>query len=250
MSSLPVPPSNLWASYGTSVEEYLESGRENVEKMLQIIKQSGTPLATAGRILELGCAAGRMIRWLADLAPVCKIWGIDISSSAILWCKEQLSPPFHFVTTTVSPHLPFEDHYFDCIYAGSIFTHIDDLVDTWFLELRRVLRPGGRLYFTVNDQTSVAIFDGQRTQEESERYYKRTRGKENWDWFIETISMNAGYQRFKCKEAMMVTINRSVDSHVLWDVKFLCKRQEPFYRVLSITEKAYGHQTGVFLERV
>ena len=50
--------------------------------------------------------------------------------------------------------------------------------------------------------------------------------------------------------ADMVTISRSSTSNVLWDADFLCKRQEPFFRVISMTEKAYGHQTGVLLERV
>jgi ubiquinone/menaquinone biosynthesis C-methylase UbiE len=46
---------------------------------------------------------------------------------------------------TILPHLPFEDRSFDVVYAGSVFTHIDDLAQTWFLELRRVLHAGGML---------------------------------------------------------------------------------------------------------
>lgn len=29
--------------------------------------------------------------------------------------------------------LKFADGYFDVIYGGSVFTHIDDLADAWFL---------------------------------------------------------------------------------------------------------------------
>jgi hypothetical protein len=89
-SSLPVPPSSLWANYGTSVADYLESGEDDVKRMRQILTQSGPSIETAERILELGCAAGRMIRWLVDLDPVCEIWGVDIWATAILWCKEHL----------------------------------------------------------------------------------------------------------------------------------------------------------------
>jgi len=34
-------------------------------------------------------------------------------------------------------HLPFEDSSFDLVYCGSVFTHVSDLADAWFLELRR-----------------------------------------------------------------------------------------------------------------
>jgi len=249
-SPFPVPPPTLWAGYGSTPEVYVTSGKDDVAKMRELCLQSGAPLEAAGRILELGCAGGRMIRWLADLSDSCEIWGADIWASAVIWCKQNLSPPFHFVTTTVCPHLPFEDHYFGCIYAGSVFTHIDDLVDAWFLELRRVLRPGGRLYFTINDRSVIPIFEGKQSEEEAERWSARNEGKEHWHKAMNFFASNVEVQRFKRKEVDMVALGRSVSSYVFWDVDFLCKRQQPFFRVLSITEKAYGHQTGVLLERV
>ncbi len=250
-TSPPVPPSSLWVNYGTSDQEYLESGREDIAKMRQILEQADSRIETAERILEFGCAAGRLIRWLDDLATSREIWGVDIWASAILWCKEYLSPPFHFATTSVSPHLPFEDRYFDFIYAGSVFTHLEDMTDAWFLELRRILRPGGKLYFTLNDRRAIAVFEGKRTAEELESYYKRVGGKKSWDRFVDGyLRSSPGYQMFKRKQADMVTIGRSTTSNVMWDAEFLCKRQEPFYRMLSITEKAYGHQTAVLCERV
>jgi SAM-dependent methyltransferase len=250
-SQPPVPPSSLWVNYGTSPEEYLESGKQDIAKMRQILEQAGSPIETAERILEFGCAAGRLIRWLDELVPSREIWGVDIWATAILWCKEHLNPAFHFATTTVSPHLPFEDRYFDFIYAGSVFTHIEDLTDAWFLELRRILRPGGKLYFTLNDRRAIAVFEGQSTSEELEGFYKRVGGKKNWAKFVDGFLRSAPeYQAFRRKEADMVTIARSATSNVMWDAEFLCKRQEPFYRTLSITEKAYGHQTAVLCERM
>jgi len=250
-SPLPVPPPELWVNYGTSTEEYLESGRQDIAKMRQILEEAGSPIEAAERILEFGCAAGRLIRWLDDLVPSREVWGVDIWASAIIWCKEHLNSGFHFATTTVSPHLPFEDRYFDFICAGSVFTHIEDLTDAWFLELRRILRPGGKLYFTLNDRRAVAVFEGERSDEELEAYYKRVGGKKNWVSFVDGSLRSAPeYQAFKCKRADMVTINRSVSSNVMWDAEFLCKRLEPFYRTLSITPKAYGHQTAILCERV
>jgi SAM-dependent methyltransferase len=228
----------------------LQSGKDDVEKMQEIYERAGGALADAGRILELGCAGGRMIRFLEPIADSCEIWGTDIWASAIIWCQQNLSPPFHFVTTTVGPHLPFEDRYFGFIYAGSVFTHIDDLADAWFLELRRILRPGGRLYITIMDRSSVAIFDGQLSEAENEQYCKKWAGKARWEQFKAVLSAVPEYQQFKRGEANMVTYNRPYGANVLWDADFLCKRLQPFYRALSINPKAYGPQTGVMLERV
>lgn len=250
-SRFPVPPSSMWVAYGTSDQEYLESGRVDIANMRRIFEQAGSRIETAERILEFGCAAGRCVRWLDDLAVSREIWGVDTWASAILWCKEQLSPPFHFATTSVSPHLPFEDRYFDVIYAGSVFTHIDDMTDAWFLELRRILRPGGKLYFTLMDRRTVAVLEGQRTTEELELYYKYVGGKDRWDRYMEgDLRSSPEYQIFKRQQAYMMTISRSTIRRVMWDAEALCKRQEPFYRMLSVTEKAYGFQTAVLWERV
>src|SRR5262249_2975428 len=85
------------------------------------------------------------------------IWGVDVTAEHIIWCQQHLSPPFYFATVTTAPHLPFEDRYFDLIYAGSVFTHIADLADAWLLELKRITRPGGRLYITVHEQRTVDL---------------------------------------------------------------------------------------------
>ena len=247
----PLPPAELRVNYGTSDEEYLECGRKDITKMRQILQAAGSPIESAKRILEFGCAAGRMIRWLDEFAPSREIWGVDIWASAVLWCKEHLSPPFHFATTTICPHLPFEDNYFDFVYAGSIFTHVEDMTDAWFLEIRRILRPGGKFYFTINDHSTVAIFEGQRTSEELEEHHKRMGGSKNWTRYVENyLRLAPGYQAFKNHKTKMVTISRSAESTVMWDAEYLCKRQEPFYRVLSKTEKAYGYQTAILFERV
>jgi SAM-dependent methyltransferase len=161
--TLPVPPQDpFWGNYCTSVPTWLQSGKQDICSMRRILSDSGCAIEGAETILELGVAGGRLIRHLADLRSA-EIWGVDLWASAIRWCQEHLSPPFYFATTTVVPHLPFGDQNFDLVYAGSVFTHLDDLTDSWFLELHRVLKPGGRLYFTVNDRHAVRIFEGEGT---------------------------------------------------------------------------------------
>ena len=247
---LPVPPRDpLWANYCTTVESFLQSGQDDTDTMRRLLHESGAPIEQAGTILEWGVAGGRLIRHLADLTPTTEVWGVDLWSSAIYWCQEHLSPPFHFATTTAIPHLPFEDRTFGLIYAGSVFTHLDDLVSAWALELRRVLKPGGRLYFSLNDRHAARIFEGEGTPENRARYIERVR-LEGWTSWLELIHDNPHYRRFLQGDAQMVTMCRPAIAHVLWDVEYLKTRFGPGWRWHSVTPEAYGHQTCALLERI
>jgi SAM-dependent methyltransferase len=249
-TELPVPPKDFWAYYCTSEESFLRTGKEDVDTMKRLLADSGAPIEKAGRILELGSAGGRLIRWLAPLAPENELWGADLWSSAVLWCLDHLSPPINFFTSTTVPSLPFEDRSVGLIFAGSVFTHIDDLVETWFLELHRILKPGGRLYFTINDEHAMRVFDGEADPANYPRYYERTGGKESWDNFVEMIDASPEYRKFKRGDAYMVTLGRSIQANVMWNSDALLKRLSWGFRACSVTPEAYGHQTAVLLERI
>ena len=136
-------------------QDFLSGGRQNVASMVEILARHGCDVRAADGILDFGCGVGRMIRWLAEEAEAQPVWGVDIEVPAIRWAQQHLSPPFNFSTCTTLPHLPFEDRTFGLVYAGSVFSHIEDLADAWLLELRRITRPGGHLYLTVHVQTTI-----------------------------------------------------------------------------------------------
>jgi ubiquinone/menaquinone biosynthesis C-methylase UbiE len=228
--SLPTPPERLWLAYGPTIDAYLKSGKEHVDRMRSILTDSGYTFEAGHRVLEFGCAAGRMIRWLGDVADRCEIWGTDISGDHIVWCKQNLQPPFHFFITTTAPHLPFADEYFDLIYAGSVFTHIDDLADAWLLELRRILKPGGRAYITVCDNDSLQIHT--------------TDGSD----LSRTLECHKDF--YKDNDYAMFTIGRFMRSLVFYDKDYLSRLVSPMFEVVSITPKAYGGQSAVLLRKL
>jgi len=248
--SLPMPPRSLWADYCTSAESYLASGREDYETMRGILLDSGGKLEDCGRILDLGCAGGRMIRHLAEIAAGTQVWGCDIWADAIAWCQVNLSPPFWFATTTVVPHLPFEDRSFGLVYCGSLFTHIDDLAEAWFSELHRILKPGGFLYFSVNDRHAADVFEGKGNPASYAWYHERTGGRENWEAFVASCSADPEYQRFRQGEAWMATLGRDGMAHVMWDTDVLTRHLSYGYMCRSVSPESYGHQTTVLLERI
>lgn len=231
-SRFAIPPRDLWVDYGSSPAEYLDSGKLHVDAMRRIASEAGAPIEQAGRVLEWGCAAGRMIRWLDDVAFREEVWGTDIHSTHIVWASQHLSPPFHFATTSLHPHLPFADGYFGFIYAGSIFTHVDDLHATWMQELRRVLKPGGLLYVTIHDRHTLDILRQQPTH-----------------WLSKQLNAFPEFSSFAESDFGFFTIGRSVWSQVFIDVDFLRERQAPFFEILSVTKEAYAYQTAVLFRR-
>jgi ubiquinone/menaquinone biosynthesis C-methylase UbiE len=229
----PIPPPELRLGYGRSTEEYLANGQRHVQIMQDLLRESGARFEHGTRILDFGCGAGRMIRWLAEFAGQGEVWGTDISAEHIVWCTRYLTPPFHFLVNTILPHLPFEDRYFDVVYAGSVFTHIDDLAQTWLLELRRVLRAGGKLYVTLHDRHSIQLL----TQEWREVP------------FAAFLRQNQDYAEFAQTDFAMFTIGRTTESQVFYDIESFCERLLDLFQVLSVTEGAYGYQTAVLLEK-
>jgi ubiquinone/menaquinone biosynthesis C-methylase UbiE len=240
---LPIPPKNLWLGlYRETNEYFLHSGNVHVTKMLQCLKSCGHGVQDGQRILELGCRSGRMIRWLFQYATIGEIWGADISADHILWCQQYLSPPFHFVTVTTAPHLPFEDNYFDLIYCGSVFTHIADLADAWLLELRRIVKSGGHLYITVHDKHTAALI-----MNDPQKIYDT--GATVNEWTRNLLLSFDKEQHFVGKNYNMFTISRGPDSQVFYDVDYLRRHWGGMMKVLTVKQEAFGYQTALVLQK-
>lgn len=248
---LPIPPRPHWIGYGNDfgdkgAEWYISKGKSNTDQMMDIVAAGGFSPAQGGRILELGCAAGRMIRHLKRFTSSCEIWGVDISAWLVNWCNVNLSPPFHFATTTTIPHLPFADDYFDLIYTGSVFTHIDDLADAWLLEIRRLLKPNGLAYITIHDRHTIDLVNAGYHYDPTGYFANKDR--------IETelrnaVNSNPVYQKQKNDFGMLV-IDRNSNLNVFYNVEFFKKMVENcLYKIVSITEEAYSYQTAVLLKK-
>jgi SAM-dependent methyltransferase len=239
---LPIPPRKIRYHSGTT-EEYLSLGKEIVHHMRRILRASDFSLHPESRVLDFGSADGVMVRWWHDLAKSGEVWGVDINGAHILWCQQNLSPPFKFALTTSFPHLPFEDCYFDLIYAGSVFTHIADLDDAWLLELRRIVRPGGRLYLTVNDNNAIDCVMNRHSDEPAVQP------------FLQMLRAFAEASQFTSSEFLFFTMNRTPgqggegQAQVVYDIDYLRHHWGNYLKVVSITPEAYGYQTAILLEK-
>jgi len=239
---LPIPPPEIRYHSGTT-DEYLAVGKELVDNMEHTLQASDFTLRSESRVLDFGCADGVMVRWWHDLAKTGEVWGVDINGAHILWCQQNLSPPFKFALTTSFPHLPFEDCYFDLIYAGSVFTHIADLDDAWLLELRRIVRRGGRLYLTISDRNTI------------DYVMNRYRDEPGVQAFLQMLRAFDEESHFTSSGFSFFTINRTPgegregQAQVFYDTDYLRKHWGNYLKVVSITPEAYGFQTAVLLEK-
>jgi ubiquinone/menaquinone biosynthesis C-methylase UbiE len=235
----PIPPQELWAGYGAKSEEYIVSGREHFESMMRVMDGVGVKIAAGQRVLDLGCAAGRMIRCFRRHADNIQAWGVDQSAPHVLWCRQNLSPACKFVATTTLPHLPFEDNYFDFIYASSVFTHIGDLEDAWLMELRRITRPRGTLFITVADDHTVEILmsspPGHWLHNSAIR--QQLVEFENSHHFLES-----GYQ-------MIMTMWAPGNAQIIHDRQYIEKHWSCYFEILSIAPVANGYQTAIVMRK-
>jgi SAM-dependent methyltransferase len=107
--------------------------------------------APESRLLELGCGPGLLWRMNGDRLPAG--WRIvlsDFSPGMVGETRQHLAgaEPFTFLAADAQA-LPFPDGSFDGVIANHMLYHVPDRPKA-FAEIRRVLRPGGRLFAATN----------------------------------------------------------------------------------------------------
>lgn len=102
----------------------------------------GVELPAGAKLLDAGCGTGRN---LIEYGALAEGAGVDPSSHAVAFCHQR---GLRSVTQAGLEALPYEDESFSLILALDVIEHIeqDELA---LRELRRVVRPDGRLLITV-----------------------------------------------------------------------------------------------------
>lgn len=96
-----------------------------------------------GKVLEVGCGGGGMIKAIGYYRHDLELTGLDISKFAIKEAKKN-SKKVRFVVGDIYK-LPFKDKTFDAVVAFDIVEHLEN-PEKAIKEIYRVLKPGGVLH--------------------------------------------------------------------------------------------------------
>lgn len=118
-------------------------------------------LPAGSRILELGCGPGGV--WSGNLRRLPGDWmlaltdfshGMARKARSALETEAKENGRTLLFAVTDAQTIPFPDGWFDAVIANHMLYHVPDLSKA-LSEIRRVLRPGGKLYAATNGETHM-----------------------------------------------------------------------------------------------
>ena len=142
-------------------------GRVRFSRRISLLKKH-LPTVTAPsrhRILVIGCGDGEWVNTISEFADVV---GIDISPEIVANTNRHLRNPAAEVEVGDAHRLNYADGTFDVCFANSTLHHLD--LHVALPEIRRVLRPGGRLIAGEPNRTNPLVWRMYRNSENRRRY--------------------------------------------------------------------------------
>jgi ubiquinone/menaquinone biosynthesis C-methylase UbiE len=106
------------------------------------------------RVLDAGCGAGPLMAALRERGA--DVTGFDVSAGMVELARRKLGQDADLHVADLAAPLPFPDASFDDVVASLVLHYLEDWSGP-LAELRRVLRPGGRLVVAVNHPAAYAI---------------------------------------------------------------------------------------------
>ncbi|MFV2116177.1 class I SAM-dependent methyltransferase [Micromonospora sp. LOL_025] len=106
------------------------------------------------RILDAGCGSGPLSAALRAKGAV--VTGFDVSAAMVDLARQRLGEDADLHVADLSAPLPFADAEFDDVVASLVLHYLEDWSGP-LAELRRVLKPGGRLILSVIHPAIYAI---------------------------------------------------------------------------------------------
>ncbi len=112
----------------------------------------------ARSVLDVGCNIGAFLSHIRQVFPAISLAGVEVNQSALEVASADL--PEADLHHAGAESLPFPDEGFDCVTCIEVLEHIPaELRRASIEEMRRVLRPGGRLVLRTPRAGLFAFLD-------------------------------------------------------------------------------------------
>jgi SAM-dependent methyltransferase len=163
---------------------------ENETSLLNAYYERPAMLELAGdvadrRILDAGCGSGPLFAALRDRGAI--VTGIDASARMLELARRRLGPDADLRVADLASPLLFPDGAFDDVIASLVLHYLEDWGPT-LAELRRVLRPGGRLIVSVEHPFAIVLM--QRLAGDKTNYFAIRNRTEEWTMGGQTAQMS------------------------------------------------------------
>jgi len=130
---------------GYMLASYIPSALLGLNKARHQIRHMFLKDVSPGKLLDVGCGAGVFLHRMHDLGW--SVTGIDFDAKAIENAKKKYGDGLTFMNTDL-PGARFPDNSFDAVTMSHVIEHVPDPV-ALLIEIRRILKAGGRLVITT-----------------------------------------------------------------------------------------------------
>ena len=131
-------------------------------------------------VLDVGCGSGPLTEALRARGAV--VSGFDLSPAMVELARGRLGEDADLRVADLAAPLPYPDERFDLVVSSLTLHYVEDWASA-LAELRRVLRPGGRLTVSIIHPTVYAVVYPEAD------YFALTQYSEDYDYGDHTVWM-------------------------------------------------------------
>ncbi|NEA39815.1 class I SAM-dependent methyltransferase [Streptomyces sp. SID11385] len=177
-SAVSVEPSKA-NDYNSFAEAYAAANETN---LINAYYERPAMLALAGdvadrRILDAGCGSGSLFAALRDRGA--RVSGFDASAEMLRLARQRLGDGADLQVTDLADPLPYPDGTFDDVVASLVLHYLEDWGPA-LAELRRTLKPGGRLIASVDHPFAITLIHRDADPEAEYNYFDTTNWTVEW----------------------------------------------------------------------